>query len=65
MTLEPLLKPMDVDSILGLRPGQSERLARRKKMPHIELPNGEIRFRRSDIEHLILGDDSQQGAVNE
>lgn len=48
-----LLTPFEVDEILRYKPGRAARLARRKVLPHVELPDGTIRFRRDDIEQLI------------
>jgi len=48
-----LLIPIEVDRIFRYRPGKAERLAKRGKMPHIVLPDGSIRFRQEDIEHLL------------
>lgn len=56
MTRE-LLIPIEVDQILRLRPGKSERLAKRGKLPHVSLPDGSIRFRPSDIERIIASVD--------
>ncbi len=39
-----LLKPSQVDSLLRYPNGRSQRLARQGLIPHIALPDGEIRF---------------------
>ena len=39
-----LLTPADVDRILCYPRGRSKRLAKRGKIPHVRLPDGEIRF---------------------
>jgi hypothetical protein len=54
MTIE-LLKPKEVDLLLRYPSGRSQRLARQGKIPHVLLPDGEIRFRQSDIERLTTG----------
>lgn len=53
MCMPLLLTPLEVDDVLRLKPGHSERLAKRDLLPHVTLPDGTIRFRRSDIESLI------------
>lgn len=53
MKIESLIKPRDVDRILGYRPGQAERQAKRNKLTHVVLPNGDIRFRKADVEKII------------
>lgn len=45
-----LLRPIDLDSVLGYPPGRSARLARRGLIPHVALPDGEIRFDPAIIE---------------
>lgn len=39
-----LLKPSQIDSLLRYPSGRSQRLARQGLIPHIKLPDGEIRF---------------------
>lgn len=46
--------PDDVDRRLGWKPGRAERLARQRRLPHILLPDGSIRFDWSEIEPLIV-----------
>lgn len=48
-----LLTPKDVDAILRYPNGRAARLARADKLPHIVLPDGEIRFDRHQIEKLL------------
>ncbi len=48
-----LLKPVDVDLLLRYPIGRSLKLAKRGKLPHIVLPDGEIRFRETDIEQIV------------
>lgn len=43
----------EVDRLLRYPVGRSERLARRGLMPHIVLPDGEIRFHHAAIEKMI------------
>jgi hypothetical protein len=44
----------DVDKRLGWKPGRAERLARQRRLPHIILPDGSIRFDWNEIEPLIV-----------
>ena len=36
--------PDDLDKRLGWKPGKAERLARQRRLPHLLLPDGSIRF---------------------
>ena len=45
--------PDEIDLLLNWQPGRAKRLARRNKLPHYKLPDGEIRFRRDEILSLI------------
>jgi hypothetical protein len=46
--------PEDVDRRLGWRPGRAERLARQRRLPHVLLPDGSVRFTWEEIEPLIV-----------
>jgi hypothetical protein len=46
--------PSEVDARMGWKPGRAERLARQRRLPHILLPDGEIRFDWRDLEPLIV-----------
>lgn len=46
--------PAMIDRLLGWKPGKAERLARQRRLPHIILPDGSIRFDRAEIEALIV-----------
>jgi len=48
-----LLKPKQVDRILQWPFGKTARLARQSKIPHILLPDGQIRFASKDIDYLL------------
>jgi predicted site-specific integrase-resolvase len=48
-----LLKPTDVDRLLCYPFGKAVKLARQGKLPHIVLPDGQIRFDQQEIEQLI------------
>jgi hypothetical protein len=48
------LYPEEIDKRLNWPPGRAERLARRRKLPHVLLPDGAIRFRWEDIESLLV-----------
>lgn len=47
------LYPEDVDRRLNWPLGRAERLARRRRLPHVLLPDGAVRFRWEEIEPLI------------
>jgi hypothetical protein len=44
----------EVDRRLGWKPGRAERLARQRRLPHIILPDGSIRFDWNEIEPLLV-----------
>lgn len=48
-----LLYPEDIDQRLSWPLGRAERLARRRKLPHVVLPDGSIRFEWTQVERLI------------
>jgi hypothetical protein len=48
------LLPEDVDNRLKWKLGRAERLARQRRLPHIVLPDGSIRFDWEAIEPLIV-----------
>jgi len=47
------LYPEDVDRRLNWPLGRAERLARRRRLPHIVLPDGSIRFEWEPVERLL------------
>ena len=47
------LYPEDVDHRLNLPLGRAERLARRRRLPHVRLPDGSVRFEWESIEALV------------
>ena len=53
MTSTELLDGVEIDRRLGWRLGRSERLARRRMLPHILLPDGAIRFVWTEVETLL------------
>jgi hypothetical protein len=55
--MKTLLMPYEVYRIFRYPAGKSERLAKRGKIPHIRLPDGQIRFKRNQIEKIAGGDD--------
>lgn len=55
-----LLYPEDVDRRLNWPLGNTERLARRKRLPHVVLPDGSIRFDWSEIEPLLRHVDAER-----
>jgi hypothetical protein len=44
----------DIDRRLGWKPGRAERLARQRRLPHVILPDGSIRFDWDEIETLLV-----------
>lgn len=51
--MKTLLMPAQVDRILRYPRGRSARLARQGRLPHILLPDGEIRFDQAEIDKLL------------
>lgn len=49
----PLLIAREVDRLLRYPRGRTAKLARTGKIPHIKLPDGEIRFDPNEIEKLL------------
>ena len=49
-----LLYPEDVDQRLNWPLGRAARLARQRRLPHVLLPDGSIRFDWLQIEPLIV-----------
>ena len=47
------LYPEDVDRRLNWPLGRAERFARRRKLPHILLPDGSVRFEWESVEALV------------
>ena len=56
-TLPEILTPGEVDRTLRYPSGRAARLARQGKLDFVRLPDGEIRFRREDIERILKGAD--------
>lgn len=48
-----LLKPNEVDLLFRYPSGRALRLAKRGLLPHIQLPDGEIRFDEKQIETIL------------
>ena len=59
-----LLYPEDIDQRLNWPLGRAARLARQRRLPHLLLPDGSIRFRWEDIEPLILPVSCSSGPVS-
>lgn len=51
--MEFLLYPDDIDARLNWAAGTAQRLAKRGRLPHVLLPNGEVRFIWTEIVSLI------------
>lgn len=60
-----LLYPEDVDRRLNWPLGRAERLSRRKRLPHVVLPDGSIRFDWSEIEPLLRRVSVGQAVIDE
>ena len=48
------LYPEEIDKRLNWPLGRAERLARRRRLPHVLLPDGSIRFEWGQIKRLLL-----------
>lgn len=48
------VSPDELDRRMGWKPGRAERMARQRRLPHILLPDGSVRFDWSEIEPLIV-----------
>ena len=48
-----LLYPEEIDKRLNWPLGRAERLARRRKLPHVRLPDGAVRFEWPAIESML------------
>jgi len=48
-----LLKPSEVDLLFRYPAGRSLKLAKAGRIPHIILPDGEVRFDEAEIESLL------------
>ncbi|QDU44600.1 hypothetical protein Mal52_30860 [Symmachiella dynata] len=44
----------DIDRKLNWKQGRAERLARQRRLPHVILPDGSIRFDPTEIEALLV-----------
>jgi len=53
MDEQRLLKPGEVDLLMRYPRGRCARLAREGRLPHIKLPDGEIRFLESDVQKIL------------
>lgn len=51
--LTKLLTPGEVDEWLAMPQGRASRMARNGLLPHLVLPNGDLRFEREAIEQLL------------
>jgi len=59
-----LLYGEEIDQRLNWPLGRAERLARQRRLPHVLLPDGSIRFHWEEIERLILPIPSSSGPVS-
>jgi hypothetical protein len=48
-----LLTPHELDAVLRFPRGKSAKLARAGKIPHLVLPNGEVRFDTVEVERFL------------
>lgn len=51
--MRTLLVAREVDRLLRYPRGRSAKLAKAGKLPHIKLPDGELRFDQSEIDKLL------------
>jgi hypothetical protein len=52
--MSKLINPEELDQRLSWPLGRAARLARQRRLPHILLPDGSVRFDWSEIEGLLL-----------
>ncbi len=62
--MEMLLVPDEVDELFRYPSGRAQRLARRGLIPHIKLPDGEIRFE-PDVMDRLLAESRSESACAE
>ena len=60
-----LFRPKQLDLILQWPYGKAARLARQGKIPHIVLPDGQIRFNLKTIKRMLGGDAGAEGGQND
>lgn len=58
-----LLYGNEIDKRLNWPLGRAERLARRRKLPHVVLPDGSIRFEWEPVESMLVRVPAERGAV--
>jgi predicted site-specific integrase-resolvase len=63
LSMGTLLKPTELDEKLRYPKGKCARLARLGKLPHVKLPDGQIRFCEDDIERMLKGETAKESAV--
>lgn len=61
-----LLTAREVERMLRYSPGRATRLAKAGKLPYLILPDGEVRFNKTEIERLLYpsdctGQEKQEG----
>jgi hypothetical protein len=49
-----LVQSEEIDKKLGWSLGRAERLARQRRLPHVLLPDGSVRFSWQEIEALFI-----------
>jgi hypothetical protein len=50
-----LVKPSELDEMLRYPRGKCARLARASQLPHVKLPDGQIRFDPEEVERFLRG----------
>lgn len=58
--MTPLLESREVDRMLRYPRGRSLKLAKAGQLPHVTLPDGEVRFPQDELEKFLL---SREGAA--
>ena len=53
MALQRLIPPSEIDSLLRLPRGRAKRLAIKGEIPHILLPDGEVRFDPEEMQNWL------------
>ncbi len=58
-----LLTPREVDLLLQYPAGRTSRLTLDAKIPHVTLPNGEIRIDQREIDKMLARRDTPAGSM--
>lgn len=62
--MNDLVYPDDIDTALNWPIGTARRMARRRRLPHYLLPDGEIRFRLDEVLPLVKRVTADEGRLS-